>query len=992
MSRNPAYTFQVNWLSGDTTPDFPFYVTSFEGREAIAKPFVYTIDLISRSKPDSFRNILRRTAKLTMQREVQSAQGASQTTTRPLHGMLRSFELLGFDGTSYQYRAVLVPRLWRAMQMVRSKVYVNYNLFDLIEDTWSQKPDVPVDTDKSKIHHLNPVRDFTMQYMESNLNFLQRWLEFYGVSYFFKHEEDHEVAIFCNVKEGFLPLNMGAGNEVKYLPNDRRGNQREAISSVLWRDSLVPDSLTVVDFNKDTPTQSTREVIDVGSPGTGDHIEIDSDTSAYNVQDVLEVRRDEYHGMNYRVHGQSDVRSFCAGYTFKITDNPVAAASTEYLLIEVTHRGSQSVDISSGNASGVKYENDYVAIPNVLTYRPSRVTPRPVVHGLLHGVVENDDGAQYPGIDSEGRYRVRLFFDNDTSANNASAPIRKAEPYGGPDRGMHMPLINGTEVLVAFSGGDPDRPVIVAAVSGPSQKPPVINSNRDQTIIKTKATRMVMQDLQGEESITLSTEGTFAGQNLSVLTDASLSVGNSAKSLSNIASMAAMNTDISLMTKVMSGVVAVSITSMRQVGILAGYPLIQGAVVGLLTGMTIGYKYETDAKRSGSQPTGVANILMPILNLVLTLIIVQVQVKLLQRTIAKDLKLKMTPRAGAWPDRGKRLLFSTNAALTKVKQAASFIAGIFTLRSFTQAYAKAKAIDAGADEEVHGLSMVRAGDGAAVTVAGSGKSILIATDAGSIDMIARKDFTIHGNYALATAHSAIALQVIGEEHQASGCGITIGAKNVTMMGPGELPDMTIRVNEKFVALGHKMHGAFNTTGQGTGIMIKDGEGTFTGKELVLTTNDNKSGMYIGNAGLMISSREDGGIVIDSAVGKVTLSNSGIVVEDAKGVGIKIQAKGAVTVAATAKLELSGSQVAISGGQVSIDGSQVKINGQAVGAMGGKPAKPPVIKPKLPSPPSPPIVPLPPVVAEPAEGPADNASGARVSQIIKFFTSLKNMNK
>ena len=39
------------------------------------------------------------------------------------------------------------------------------------------------------------------------------------------------------------------------------------------------------------------------------------------------------------------------------------------------------------------------------------------------------------------------------------------QPSAGADYGFSMPLRAGTEVKVAFVGGDPDRPVILGAVN-----------------------------------------------------------------------------------------------------------------------------------------------------------------------------------------------------------------------------------------------------------------------------------------------------------------------------------------------------------------------------------------------------------------------------------------------------------------------------------------------------------------------------------------------
>lgn len=990
MSGKTEFSFSVNWLASDEGNNAdPLLVTRFTGVEEIERPYEFRISLISRSEPAKFRNILRRNAHLDIRHEISAREGVRKSS-RPVHGMLRSFELRGYDGTSYHYTAVLVPRLWRASQAVRSRVFVAQNLWTILESAWDGQADVDVVFEKDRVSGgFDPQRAFTMQFKESDLNFLSRWLEFYGISYFFRQEEDNEVLVFTNAREGFPQLAVGVNNHLAYEPEGKAARDHEAVRTVKWREALVPNVVTIADWKADAPDDPFRESIDVGTPGTGDHVEIDSDTSTFDHNEILEVRRDEQHGLNYRVFGESDVRVMSAGYAFKLKPNPVDRAESEYLLVRVTHGGSQSVDIATGVATGAQYRNQYVAIPNVMTYRPQRRAKRPQVVGFIHGVVENEDGADYPGIDAGGYYRVRLFFDHDTSTNNASCPIRKMEPYGGPDRGMHMPLVNGTEVLVAFSGGDPDRPVIVGALAGPSQTSPVINTNRDQTIIKSKATRIVMQDLQSEECITISTDGTFAGTSLGPLTDASFQIGTSAKSLSNISTLCAMDTQIALLTKVMQGVVGVSIGSMRQVGIVAGHPLIQGAIAALLTGLAVGYKYETNAKRSGSQPVSVAHIVMPILNLVITLAIVQVQTKLLARTIEKGLKLKMSPRGGQWPGRGKRILNSSSALMTGASKAAAFFAGLFTLRSFTQAINKAKAIDSGPEEEeIHGISLVRSGSGAQLQMLGSGKSLLIATDSGSIDFIAERDITHHSNHWLSTASSAIVMQVMGADMQPVGCGLTISTKNAGLLGPGEFPNCSVRVAKDFASIGYKTHGAYSPGSHGTGIIIKDGETALTSKETVIETNDHKVGMYLGPEGVGVFSSVDGGVLIQTKAGKVVIGAGGIEVIDLQGKGISLQAKGKVVIEASQALELSGAQVKIAGSAVSIDGANVKINGQGMAAMGGSPPTPPVILPAVPDVPVLPLPPLPPAVTDVAADSADASSAGMVTRIVGFFSGKK----
>jgi type VI secretion system secreted protein VgrG len=58
--------------------------------------------------------------------------------------------------------------------------------------------------------------------------------------------------------------------------------------------------------------------------------------------------------------------------------------------------------------------------------------------------------------------------------------------HAGANYGTHFPLKPGTEVLIAFVNGDPDRPVIVGAAPNPLTPSPVNSANRSTHRIKTQ--------------------------------------------------------------------------------------------------------------------------------------------------------------------------------------------------------------------------------------------------------------------------------------------------------------------------------------------------------------------------------------------------------------------------------------------------------------------------------------------------------------------------
>ncbi|MDP9692448.1 UNVERIFIED_ORG: uncharacterized protein (DUF2345 family), partial [Pseudomonas mohnii] len=117
---------------------------------------------------------------------------------------------------------------------------------------------------------------------------------------------------------------------------------------------------------------------------------------------------------------------------------------------------------------------------------------------------------RYAEIDLEGRYRVRFLFDRDTwKPGQESTWLRLARPYGGDTHGLHLPMLAGTEVAVAFEQGDPDRPYIAHALHDSEHPDPVTLRRRDHTrnVLRTPANnKLRMEDLRGQEHLKISTE------------------------------------------------------------------------------------------------------------------------------------------------------------------------------------------------------------------------------------------------------------------------------------------------------------------------------------------------------------------------------------------------------------------------------------------------------------------------------------------------------
>ncbi|HHA1503030.1 TPA: DUF2345 domain-containing protein, partial [Enterobacter ludwigii] len=141
-------------------------------------------------------------------------------------------------------------------------------------------------------------------------------------------------------------------------------------------------------------------------------------------------------------------------------------------------------------------------------WRPA-AKKRPVVSGTLTArVTSAKDNDIYAWQDASGMYRVKFDADRDDKRQGMeSMPVRFAKPYGGDKYGFHFPLIQGTEVAIAFHEGDPDRPYIAHAMHDSRHVDHVTEANSTRNVIRTAGlNKLRMEDKRGEERVKLSTE------------------------------------------------------------------------------------------------------------------------------------------------------------------------------------------------------------------------------------------------------------------------------------------------------------------------------------------------------------------------------------------------------------------------------------------------------------------------------------------------------
>jgi type VI secretion system VgrG family protein len=490
-------------FSSTALPLDALQVFSWRGEEAMSRPYRFDIRVATCDPLLDDEVMLGKPATLTLF----DAQGVPQ----PYHGVVTEVEQLDSDDRYFYSRVVLEPRMALLRQHRFSEIWLDKTLPELVRAVLKEtgllregpgvQDGIGGDYDfdirlASDDLALSPVT-FTCQFEETSFAYLSRLLEYYGVYYFFEQQADQEALVLC----GDLRYQPQVSMPVNYRPLDRaldvdisgavtRTFTRHVVSQarqVVLQDfsasdaqlqlqasaSIASASLTSTAADERSTTAQTSLAFQGNYGVYGEHF------GSNREGQWLATRRAQAIGCRHReFHGTGRASGLRAGFPMQLLSHPRLPLNTTYQVIEVWHDGSQPLPgLGEGPSEGTGDCNTrFIALPGDVQFRAPCITPRPCVQGQLSAVIDGDDDTDQPLLNKHGCYKVRFpFVRSEKTATRGSAWVRMASLSSGASHGMHFPLLKGTEVLVSFIGGDPDRPIITGSVPN-SENPNKVNS------------------------------------------------------------------------------------------------------------------------------------------------------------------------------------------------------------------------------------------------------------------------------------------------------------------------------------------------------------------------------------------------------------------------------------------------------------------------------------------------------------------------------------
>lgn len=440
-----------------------------------------------------------------------------------------------------------------------------------------------------------PKREFTMQHNESDAAFIRRLLKRRGIGWYVRSKGDgegpvHTLVLFNDAES----LRQNAAGTIRYH-RDAATEERDTITSWGAVRTLQPGVVTRHSWDyrystgPDYMMAQASSGVDQGVCGNElaaslDDYQILMPHAGHDTDDLcrlgkLHMTRHDFESKCF--HGEGSVRDLCAGEYFTLSGHPEVdrhpAQERDFVvtalqvnaqnnlpkgLAERVERmfsrsrwtnGAQEPqvrkEVAERMASGaLRMHVQFTAVRRGVSIVPAYDARTDLPQALMQSAIVVGPKGEEVFCDQMGRVKIRFPgtrpADHEAAGGSGaagddgdSAWVRVASNWAGNGPGsvaqcgtIGLPRV-GTEVLVNFLGGDPDKPVIVGQLYNQQAQPPALSNlddlpgNRYLSGIKSReikgsrANQLRLDDTNAQISAQLSSDHANSQVNLGFLTE-----------------------------------------------------------------------------------------------------------------------------------------------------------------------------------------------------------------------------------------------------------------------------------------------------------------------------------------------------------------------------------------------------------------------------------------------------------------------------------------
>ena len=494
----------------DDGPPVAWHVRSFELAEALSEPYALTVELLADDLAADTDPLLGARCTLRLSRGEHG---------RVVHGVIVRVRTLGLVGERLRVRVDVGPALGLLAQQVDTRFWQRKTAAQILRDVLKaplavQRCKLELRLDESAL----AVREYCVQYRESDLDFAARLMQEEGLVYFFLHPADGPAETLVLVDTTACAARLGhAQPAIPFVAAGTGTVGHQSLAAFDWHRRLTPTAVIERDWDWQDTGASPYDRTRVGSDARGrvraqlrhDERRLHRDDGDLRARRALETHT----ALADLGQGHSDVVELLPGHVVALVGLPRPDLEGDHLIVRVVHRGDapEEEQFTDPAALAARYTNSFESLRAGTPYHAQNAPPRPRVPGPHTAIVVGPPGEEIH-TDEHGRIKVRFHWDRHSPPDDrASCWIRVAQTWAGPGWGaVFLPRV-GMEVLVEFLDGDPDRPLVTGSVYNSLNQPPVaLPDQRTRSAIRTESSpggggynELRFEDARGREELLL---------------------------------------------------------------------------------------------------------------------------------------------------------------------------------------------------------------------------------------------------------------------------------------------------------------------------------------------------------------------------------------------------------------------------------------------------------------------------------------------------------
>lgn len=455
-------------------PASQFVVNKIDATESLSKDFELDVELLSDDAGVALKEMQGKLLSIELVRKDGSL--------RYFSGYVFSFSRRHSNGAVTVYEAKLGP--WLKFLSLRKDNYLFHNktLREQAESIFRNYGTYP--QWEWHVTSGDPTMTDACQFDETDFNYLSRRWEAAGWYYWYEHDATGHKLIVSSDSTQAPVLDSGA--TVRFH-GEGGALEEDAIDRWSPVRRTMPSSVALNGFNFKNPRPSSTTLPTLNQQGKVPPIESYEYAGAYgfkNFQDgdaQCRIRMEEIEATAKHIEAEGNDRFLMPGRWFQLVDHfnysaygPSSEAGKDcFLIVSVRHTATNNY--LQDEDEKTLYRNWSTCTRKNVPWRPGRNfnSTDTKILAPQTAVVVGPSGSESIHTDEYGRVRVQFHWDREgDNDERSSAWIRVSSSWAGAELGATAIPRIGTEVIVQWLDGCPDRPIITGAVFNERNMPP----------------------------------------------------------------------------------------------------------------------------------------------------------------------------------------------------------------------------------------------------------------------------------------------------------------------------------------------------------------------------------------------------------------------------------------------------------------------------------------------------------------------------------------